>query len=216
MVKRIRSDALDVVNRALGIDGSGAPVTEFPDGILDQVLDVGSLIRRGRTQGRTTGLYYGVLRNIHAGAGDLTTDINPFNFGTTGLLPPFPTPIPAHFDLWLLSATVQQAAGSGTIAAILDLVWPTTQQAFGIDDSGVAVTATVPITVAHWDTIVTVDILFAVLAGTDQPEARINLRLPPSPNTRILFRTTASAAATFDCTMILGLFPVGLGQDGAI
>jgi len=215
-MKLVDSDALGMVNRALGITGSGAAITEFPDGVLDQVLDVSALIRRGRTQGRTTGLYYGVLRNIHAVADNQANDINPFNLAAVGLFPPFPSPIPNRFDLWLLTATVQQAAGTGTLGAALHLVWPTTQQAFGIDESGNAVTATPPITVAHWDALVTQTVEFGVLAGSEAPEAKINLRLPPSPDTRIIFQTTSSAAATFDCTLILGLFPVGLGQDGAI
>jgi len=210
MSKKVDSQALGLVNRALGLTGAGSGITEFMDGILDQNFDVGPIVRRGQTLAGTDGVFMAVADNVHAGAGDLTTVIAPFAFGT-GVIAPFPDPLPNHLDLWLLGATLQQVGGTGTVEAVVRLNFPGSLQGFGIDDSGVAVVVASSITVAFWDTIQAGPGQSFGLQNVQFPFARINLRLPRA--TTISLSSTASALITFRFHMLLGLFPVALGQD---
>lgn len=215
-MKRVDSQALDTVTRALGLTGAGAPMTELTDGEVSQVLSVGEIVRRGRTLAITQGLHSAVLRNVHPGAGSLTTEVIPYNIAV-GTAAPFPAPVPAGFDLWLIAANVQQTAGAGTIAAILTMVYPGANLAWGVNNSGVAIAPTFDQVLAHWDTIVTVSgVTFAIQGGVEQPSIPLGLRLPRSLDTLLRWTTTASAAADFDLHLLIGLFPVSLGQDAAI
>ena len=59
-MKKIDSQALDVLQKALGLSGPGSPITELTDGVVDQVLEVGGVIRRSRTQAGTEGIHAAV------------------------------------------------------------------------------------------------------------------------------------------------------------
>jgi len=215
-MKRVDSQALVFANRALGISGTGpSGPTEFVDGTLDQVIDVASIVRRGRTFAGTSGVFTGLLQTVHAGAGTLGTAVNIYNVATGGIAP-FPSPIPASFDVWLLSATTRFRSGTGTFEGVLEIDYPASSQGFGVDDSGVAVVGVNASVVAWWDAINLVNTTFGVLNGARGPYAHLGIRLPHHPDTRLVFRSIASALATFDCQVILGVFPVALGQDGIV
>jgi len=212
-MKKIDSGALELANAALGLTGTSAVArTEFEDGQLVQQLDVKSIIRRSRTLGTTGGLVNFLIRNIHAGAGTISTAITPFLLGPTGLRGPMVSPIPKRFDLWLLNATLRQVSGTGTLSGALFIDFPFDNLGFGIDSAGTAVVASDDVCVAFWDAVTTETLEFGLLQAGGVV-AKINLRLPTNPLTRITFSTTASALATFDVNMRLGLFPVTLGQD---
>jgi len=185
--------------------------TAFPDNILHQVWDVAPLIRRGRTQAETQGIYYAVLRNIHAAANTTVTSVEPYN-QTIGNLPPFPLVVSRDFDIWLLGAAVRRESGTGTIAATVSVAFPASQQAFGEDSAGAAVAASDEHTLAFWDTIVVVGVAWAQLqeGGTWK---RLAMRLPRATGNTIIFRSTSSALVTYDLLLTLGMFPVALGQD---
>lgn len=212
-MKKIDSDALDILTKALGLTGRGAPITELLDSTVDQTLDVVPIVRRGRTLAGTQGLFTGIIRNIHAAANSIETGINPYTFGATGLISPYPNPVPPQFDIWLLGAILTRVSGSGTIRAILDAQYNT--QGFGIDSAGAAVVATNTMVLAHWDAFVSEGIVFGVTAGGELAYMPINLRLPFTGSPGLALRSTSSAAITIDCQILMGLFPVALGQDGA-
>lgn len=221
-MRPVNSDALDVVARALDITGSGrgAPTTEFEDGILDQVIDVLPMIRRGRTQGRTQGLYTAVLSAVHAGADDQLASEAPYAVGT-GVIPPYPDPIPRGLELWLLTASVRRFSGSGTVNAILSVIFGGDAQGWGIDSTGSAVVSNLEHPIAHWDAVFTTVNVFGQLAddGGGSPLKKIGLRLPhPTVRTALIlnFRSTSSAAMRLDCQLLMGLFPISLGQDGIV
>ena len=214
MSRELNSDALGIVTKALGLTGAGSQGTEFSDGVLDQVLDVSALIRRGRTQAATQGIYAPILRNIHSAANSVASLETPYSIAV-GRLAPYPNPVPAQFDVWLLGATLRRISGSGTLSAVLTLQNDPVVQGWGIDSAGAAVVVTAEQVVAFWDAIGTEGTVFGILnqLGTYQ---RIGIRLPRTDSTQLTFRSTSSAAATFDCQMQLGVFPVGLGQDGLV
>jgi len=208
----IDSDALGLINKSLGVTGRGAPVTELLDGEVNQTLDIAPIVRRSRTQAATDGLYRCVLRNVHGAANTITSSETPYNIAV-GRIAPYPNPMPPQFDIWLLWASLLQVSGSGTLSAVLSLAVPT--QGWGIDDSGVAVVSALTQTIAAWDALFAVTVTIGLQQGNG-PLAKIGLRLPRDLATNLLFRSTSSAVATFECQFLLGVFPVGLGQDGVI
>lgn len=208
-MKKIDSDALGVLQKALGLTGTGAPLTELLDADVYQTLDISAIVRRGRTQAGVEGFYYGLIQNVHTDAETITTLVNPYNFGT-GVRAPFPDPIPPQFDLWLISAGVRIVTGGGTFTGALQYRIPQVHQAFGIDDSGVAVVNTMFFPLAYWDSLVTQPNTFALMQdGT----ALVNIGQRIPPGTEVRFSSTSSLTSTWDCGLIFGLFPVSLGQD---
>ncbi len=212
-MKTVDSQALAIVNRALGLSGAGASLTEFLDGSVDQTLDIGELVRRGRTIAKSQGIFMGLLRNIHAGSGTLTSSFPPYTGGTGAILP-WPSPMPLGFDVWVIGAFVRQLSGSGTFTGSLIIDPNTTNLGWGVDDGGAAVSAAARIPLAFWDSVVTQTDEIALMED-GQPWAKIGMRLfrLNRNDVRLMFSSTASALATFDCFIMLGVFPVGLGQD---
>jgi len=208
-MKKIDSQALDVLQKALGLSGPGSPVTELTDGVVDQVLDVTPIVRRSRTQGQTSGLYTGLLRNAHAAAESKSSLLQPYVAVPGTSLAPYPSVMPAGFDVWVLSAAVTQLSGTGTISAALRVTVP--GSVMGI--SSAAGAAISNYTLAFWDKVIVEGSTFGVTSGDVSPWVRLGFRLPRSGTTQLIFASTSSAIATFDCFVMLGVFPVALGQD---
>lgn len=216
MTKKIDSQALGTLNKALGLTGAGSPITELADGVVDQVVSVNEIARRSRTLNQQFGgLFRAVLRNNHSGAGTLTTTVNPFALPVALVFSPFPTPIPDSFDLWLLTVDVS-VVGAGTLTAALFINHPAANTAFSSTNTGVQVGAAVTgQPVCFFDTVIDENVLFGI-QESGEPTAYPGLRLPRDRLTQLVFASTASAAQTFDMRLGLGLFPVGLGQDGLV
>jgi len=217
-MKRIDSQALGILTKSLGLSGSGAQLTELTDGIVDQALSVNELIRRGRTLAGSEGIFTAIMRNVHTASEVLSTTVPPYVVPAGNTVAPWPSPIPRGFDVWLLSATVRQATGAGTLAAVLYLDYSIAQQGWGVTDSGGGITSAERIPLAFWDALATVSNEFGVLnqLGTN---AKIGIRIPRPMDlgdTNIVFVSSSSLTATFDCQLVLGLFPTGLGQDGLL
>jgi len=209
-MKQIDSDALGILTKALGLSGAGAPITELFDGDVYQTLDIGPLVRRGRTQAGVQGFYYALIRNVHTDAETISTNSTPYVFNPAGVRAPWPSPIPEQFDLWIISAATRIVSGGGTLTASVQMRIPQVNQAFGIDDSGVAVVGTAYTALAYWDALVTQPNTFSLTPGGDAT-VKIGVRLPPGSEVR--FSSTSSLTSTWDCILVLGLFPVALGQD---
>jgi len=215
MVKKIDSDALGDVKASLGLTGAGAPVTELTDGVVDQALVINELARRGRTLAATGGIFAPTLRNVHGAAETLSNTVNPYNIGTAGVVPPYPAVVPPLFDFWLLGASIRRASGTGTLIATLSITIATPQAGWGLDDSGVQVLVSQKIRLALWNNLNTDDTVFAGLSVGNEPHAYFRYRLPRI-GSRIVFVSTSSALASFDLQLMVGLFPVSLGQDALI
>ncbi len=213
-MKKIDSDALGIANRALGLSGAGSPVTELTDGVVDQSLSIGPLVRRGRTLAGSEGVLIAQFRNVHVAANSLTTIINPYAAGVRAIAP-WPDPIPAQFDIWLLTAEVRRPSGTGTLSGALHLNAPATIIGLSAQGGGGLAAGVTSHTLAFWDAVGTENIDFGILnqGGT---LARIGLRLPRSSVTQLVWASTSSAVATYDLYLMLGLFPIALGQDGLV
>lgn len=211
-MREVRSDALDAIGRALGLSGPVRGTVQFTDGILEQVIDVAPLIRRGRTQAATDGIYTAVLQNVHAAANTQTSTVSPYDVAAADAIAPYPAPMPAGFDIWLISAYLEQDSGSGTLSAALIVNFRDQQQGWGRNQAGAAVVATGTQLLAFWDALATQTREFGILNELGIWK-KIGLRLPADSATDLVFSSTSSAAATFSLHLLLGVFPIGLGQD---
>jgi len=213
-VKKVDSQALGIVNRALGLTGSGAPLTELLDGTVEQTLDLTSIIRRGRTQARTAGIYSAILENAHGAANTLNSQLLPYNAGAAAIAP-YPAPMPEGFDVWLIGAAVIRTAGAAFTSGALFLAPTAGSQGMGLDDSGVQVVGVPAIPLAFWNSEESQSAIFGI--GDGRPWQLIQQRIARGVgnNTGITFSTTSTAAATFQCLMLFGVFPESLGQDAA-
>lgn len=216
MARPIDSGALRWIGRALGISAQSPQHIDLLDNTVHQSLDIGQLVRRGRADISNAGLGIGVMRNIHTDAESLASTIDPYNVGAAAIK--WPTPVRDDFDIWLLAAAVHQTSGGGTISAALAINYGLNMDVWGIDDNDVPVTGFGDvITVAWWNSLLAGGggDVFGALGGDGLPFQRIGWRLPRStPPTILQFTSTSSITTTFDCQLLLGLFPVALGQDG--
>lgn len=219
-MRDVDSQVLGSVARTLGLAGAGAPVTVFEDGILQQVLDVSALVRRGGTISSSTGIYSARLTNIHVGTDTIVTDLCParpaLNSASVAFLSAdWPTPVPRSLDVWLLSAFATTAAGSGDLeGGALQLLYGADQMAMG--SSRIATNIFLQLYEVEVDigTIVT----FLSFDSAASPPSLLPIRLRPpgvdgNPFIRFTTQKTGGGAATYQLDLLLGLFPAGLGQD---
>lgn len=211
---RVEGPALELVREVLGAVGVGSQVTELPDGILSQVVDVAPIMRRGRTIGGTEGVWSASIANVHGGAGEIATPIDPYAMATAAN--GYPNPVPKGFDVWILNA-YGIASAAGVIAAsprsVLYAQLPGTTVAFG------AVASIRLLRVFAGQTLMSglISFLttFAAASGLDSPDWPSSLFQPirvPRGST-IGWNSAAGAAGTLTAMMWLGLFPAALGQD---
>lgn len=218
-MRDIDSDALSAVQRQLGISGVGSGVAVLEDDELRQVLDVGPALRRGRADVANGGWFWGVLDNEHSGSGDLISFINPYEADGFELTS-FPALVDqSRFDLWICGAFCEITSGvaSSLNSAQFLLGAPLRSLAFGKDDSGAAV---VPsgggFLLNEWDvalSIITGGVNPIIQNANVAASYQRSWRMPRGAN--LVFQTDATAAVTIRLSIIMGLFPIGLGQDVA-
>jgi len=206
--KAVDSQALVGLNRILGLAGAGSSETFLEDGLLQQTYDVGDVVRRSRTEAGSAGWFYGVWQNAHSGSGGVQSSIDPYALSAAEALNSWPAPVEAGFDVWLMYASMWRSAGSGALnAGVIQLAPDANMQCM----SAGAGLETPQIPVAFWDSIDGVSDYAWGLTEQGLMNIDINKRLRRGTN--ITFRTNAAAAATYQMTAVLGLFPAGMGQD---
>lgn len=216
-MKRMNSEALVSANRALGLTGAGAASTQLHDGDVFQTVDANVLARRGLTPGASQGVFTGALRNIHAGAGDLTSIFHPYDAdaATDGVaISPYLAPMPPGFDLWLLTVVALEVSGSGTPTGILRLDYGVGTTGWGIDDDDAAISVNSGHPLVAYDALGTFGGEVVFIQEDGNPTWPLGpIRLPRRVLLRFLWSTTATALATYDCLVTMGVFPTSLGQD---
>jgi len=199
----------------MGISGAGsARITEFNDGNLDQFLAANDLIRRGRTLADSAGIFRIVFENVH-GAAELFTTIFPYR-ATIGAVAPFPTTMGRGFDIWLLEASVLDSVGGGAPFATLTV--NNQKMGIGLDNSGAPVTTNNVHVISQWTTVAAIPGGFLLVnSASGLSTMKIGYRLPRSQGATgtgvsVTFGSSA-AARTLTCTLMVGVFPIGMGQD---
>lgn len=216
-MKRMNSEALVSANRALGLTGAGSLQTELHDGEVYQTVDANVFARRGLTPAGSEGIFAGVLRNIHAGAGTLTSILHPYDAdaATAGVaIPPYRAPMPPGFDLWLLTIAAVEASGTGTPTGQLRLDYGLPRLGFGIEDDDSAVLVTPDFPIIAYDSLATFGGKVIFIQESGSPHWSFGpMRIPRSAAARFLWGTTATDVATYDLLLTMGVFPTSLGQD---
>lgn len=208
MSQLVDSQALQRVSKTLQLSTPGAEETLFIDERLEQVLDVGPIIRRGLTLAGTEGLYTANIRNTHSGSqGNVVTVIDPWSLGGVAR-PPFPGSIPNNLDLWITGFMMEIVSGTNEFdSGFFDLFVPTTHQAFG--------TISTNIVLGTWLGQIT---LAGVAFGKAFPATanfhKMGLRVPRNATFRFHTRNTGANSPVFQLDLMLGLFPSSMGQDG--
>lgn len=214
-MSQITNNLLRIVQQLIGGSGAGtAPITVLDDDSVTQTLPiVPEIARRSLVIGPLGGIFVGVLRNVHSGADGEVSNILPYA-PLASNIPPYPSPVPDGFDIWLLGVAGGRVASAGGLTgALMGINPPTDSQGWGRDDGGTGVSATGIFQVARFDALeegVTLgtDAMITEQGLTYQP---VNLRIMRGAT--IVFATEAAAAATFDAQFYMGLFPAGMGQD---
>jgi len=216
----IKGLQLRLVQSLYGIPGSqSSGVTEVDLDNVQQVINVvPEVLRRsdnviGNNQG---GWFQGTMQNVHSGADAELSTYVPYKMtvagGTTvvGAAPGFPAPIPEGWDVWLIGCSLERTAGAGSVVALLSL--NDNPLGWGIDDSGAAVTGSPLISLVRFTSIVNDVGGYGYGIGADgMAFQRVGIRLPPKIDFE--FRTNSTAAATVQLSIVMGLFPEGMGQD---
>lgn len=213
MAKKIKSDALWLMNRVLGIAGPGAPITEITDGTLEQVIDVTPVIRRSLTLAGTQGLFGALMENVHpVGNEQIVTTVNPYQV-PIGVQAPYPDPVGPDFDIWVVGCSALRASGGGSFQGMLEM--QSTNTGWGVDDQGAAVTGDTGQPLAFFDGFVTaLGRSFGITMDTrNRPYVPLNFRIPTGGQAQLLFRSFSNSPSTWRLHLWLGLFPVSLGQD---
>lgn len=203
-MQQIDSAALHRVSKSLGLSTPGAMDTDLDDAVLQQSLDCVPLIRRGRALGSSQGIFTASIENVHAGAGIITTAIDPY--ALTSPRAGYPTPLPDGFDVWLLDAFGSAAIGlQDTDASRITVRYDATQTALGPVG-----TVTQPYRLFLGEIPISAAVAFLQLATGSV--ALGPLRIPRGAD--ILWSSAATGAGSMFGQLVLGVFPEALGQDG--
>ena len=217
---RIEGPALENMRAAIGLVGVGAQITEFPDGVADQVLAANDFIRRGRTLSTSEGLFTFFLQNTHTGANEtISTELDPYSAGASLVGAGYPANVPPWFDIWIMSLFAETTSTAGNFdSAFFAVKHPQ-------ESRGLFSPAALPLAAMN-------QILFfsetenvpgggslipGILTeiGSGLASKLLGVRVPRGAH--ILWRTRTAAVASapvFTATGILGLFPAAMGQDG--
>jgi len=210
---QIRTTVLRLFQPLFGGAPSGAPITVLEDDSVTQVANIFPDVARRSLAGPESGWFTCTMQNVHSGADDENNTINPYEVDRI-LIPTtssYPSPVPAEQELWICGVTLL-ATGDGALAgAHLGIDPVAQQQGWGRDDAGAFVAGVGVIPIVRWDSINSATIIDIGVMGDGSTHWRGAVRIPRRAN--LNFRSTSGAANTFNCVIILGLFPTGLGQD---
>jgi len=202
------------ISKVFGLSGQQrAGVTNLDDGDVTQVLEVGQLARRGDEPFVHGSLFFGVLENVHSGADAEISNIQPYAPAASAINN-FPPIVADEYDIWLFGvAGIRSSGAGGLTGALLNFNPSAFQQGWGDDDQGAPVVAANQFAVALFDDLdETISSQAVMITEAGQPFVPLNLRVPRG--TTFVFHSEAAAAAEFQLILHMGMFPVGLGQDG--
>jgi len=207
---------LRLIQKLFGLGSSSVTgATDIDANDLSMVVSViPEILRRGDSLATQSGWFQGVMRNVHAGADDQESVIDPYAPGVAAV-PPYPTVVPAGFDVWLLSASAIRQTGAGDIVeAGLNMNPSGATQGWGVNQAGAQVVAGPRVWLARWDELdaALTGVNANLLTEAGELSVRIGLRIPRQAST-LEFHTESAGAATFQVSLVMGIFPESLGQD---
>lgn len=213
MSKEIDSAALSLLNRILGLaGGGGSPISLLDDYWVNQVIDIGPVVRRSRTIAPSEGIYGMRFFLTHAGADTQAAAVNPYAPGNLAMNG-YPAEVPEGYDAWLMGGygTVDGAAAFTSLQVGSEM--PAIQFGASVLQTGgvgAAVQANFPyLSSATVLNLAGIGIFFTNLAGETFLQCGYRLRRGQN----LFVRTVSSAALVCNFYAIIALLPSGLGQD---
>lgn len=205
-MREVSSQVLGEVATTLQLAGRGTQITQFEDGILQQVLDIGPLVRRGGALAGTDGMFGFQFATTHGGAGTQSFAFDPYT-QTPGTSITNPWPVESAmqlYDAWAVGPFNITATATGvTTHARLDLVYAAARSKGVIGASGRQM-------IGFWSA----DGPSGFLAGANGDVLFKGVyRIPRGAS--LTLTTIATAAVGYSCKGAIALMPAGLGQDCA-
>lgn len=202
---------------AYGLAGSRPDQQTFLDsGNISQVLEISQVARRSLSPVQSfEGLFTAIHRNVHSGAGLLTSTQNPY--APSNPSGGFPSPVGLEFDIWLLGATTRVDVGANMTTAGLFMRTRGPSQGFSANDSGAAITPadeSVPLFV--WTDFTKISGLSTSEFGSESdggPTFTATKIRWPRAASAVRLLSDASGACTINMVSLWGIFPSALGQD---
>lgn len=212
-MQEVSSLALADVAKTLQLTTGGEQQTEFDDGNLQQVLDVGDMVRRGLVPIGTDGLFGGALETNHIAAGTVSVTIDPYALRPgTDVNPPWP-PLDKMkaYDVWVLgalSATSLDTLGvSG--GGQFDILYPATRvNAFGFLGAVAS-----RIALFKGESADTVNGVTFLETHTGLTSINGAWRVPRGCTIRFGTNSTGPGTPNYLAMFVVGVFPIGMGQD---
>lgn len=208
----VKNPILKALQDIVGIAPEPAPLV-IDTGNASLTVPILPDLARYSLSGPDGGFITGVMENVHSAADDERSQLDPYIAGAAAL-GSFPSPVPAGFDLWLLSASLTHSGGAAAVLVGALLAFnPGPERGWGIDDAGAQVTATPRINMVFWDTLNTDTAGTNGVGLTEQglPFTKIGVRLPRGGN--LIFDSTTAGATELSVIVIMQLVPSALGQD---
>jgi hypothetical protein len=227
-MRPVDTDVLREVQKALGIRLQGN--AEFDDGVLQQVLDAGPLIRRGGTIFPSDGIYGLTFELDFDGINPQTQTVvwNPYDSeytaaSTAGLTKGdfWPAVMPDNLDAWIIGPVILHSDAANPFQNAGDGAWAyltSSTRNRGIFYPAASIQTTI-IPVAFWNTEVAFGASTFAFVGSNAATLTqmqgVAYRLRPGDTFRYACKV-ADAVTDFGIIRIharVGLFPAGLGQD---
>lgn len=211
------SGALQTLNRVLGATG-GSQHTRIDSDVLQTVMDMVPIVRRGRTFAGSEGLFMFGIENTHTAIDEtITSSVDPYNLGTlagAGL----PRAIEPGWDVWLLYALIRRTGANVNLdSAILDISYPAALTGFVSPAGSQFGGLNVKYLISETENVLGGGTLGTYLTelGSGEAGQTLAMRIPRGATIRLRTRT-GNAAGVFPvyfASGLIGVFPAGLGQD---
>lgn len=214
----VKRPILGILQNLIGIAPKSVALVLDEGNISLTLPIVPHITRRSQTIGNVGGIFSGILENVHSGADDETSTIQPYKAAAFAIAP-YPELLGVDTDLWLLGVSLIASSGTPALAgAVFSLNLQSETQGWGRDDQSAPVTSGSPMCITAWDGTFTACSAYTggdpcTIVGTGLIHDTPNIRLPRGVTLRLA--TTSGAAGEFRLLFLMGLFPAGLGQDVA-
>ncbi len=218
-MREFDSAGLREMARVLQISTGPPQLVEIDDEVVQQVVELDPFLRRGLTPANSTGIFTATILNTHVGSDTITTEVNPYTPGTTFVGNGYPAVVGPELDVWLLPGFNAKA-----VTGLADfnggdfgLIYDTNAMGWRNEANGIAVR--VPLAVYDQEDLFGNPTYLTGGAASGQtviwPGPPIRLRRTGDPRFRFQTRKAGAGAGSYLLSMLIGLFPAGMGQDVA-
>jgi len=191
---RITSGVFRFLNNALGLFGDGSQTTDIDDANVSQVLDISNIAAYSQAIGGNAGILMSNLAMIHAAAGDIQEEMDPYNPGTK--VAPFDAVELDDFDMWYLGAACTLISSSQTIDEVQGAMFgPSLSISEGAQRTHDAI-------LTRWDTVVQTaggeTVLVLAINGLNFQPPSFPFLWPRGATYQVNSQTTGVGATTLD------------------